>query len=480
MKMKEAKEEYISKKEGHTYWQWTLALLVTMTVFTYGLDLGWISPMARILQSEQSPAGEPLSDVTLSWIASVLCLAAVFSVYLFSYLADRFGSKASVMAIIVPQAISWILRLCFASGTWLIISRSFTGIAAAGCFNALVLYIKEISQDSIRGTLVSMIILMQNIGVFVMYIMGAYLDYYTIVYIVACIPVVTGILLFKAPQSPAFLVKQGKTEEAIATLAFLRGLDKDHKIVISEVAMMKNENDNYKSEPNMSLISIMKNPIWRRGIIITIFIFAAQSFNGAFALMTYASPILTSTGVKLSVSAETLTLSIPPVLIFGSTVNMICAERIGRRTINMLMLSISACSMLGIAASMLIKHFDGTVPSWLPIMSMIVSVWAYAGGVSALPFIVMAEMFSFQIRAKVMGLIVTLAWFMAFLPIVGYMPLSNAIGLHTTFFIFAGINMFGVFFTAIFLPETRGKNVEQIEKALAIRIGLEKVDKNPT
>ncbi|XP_072948104.1 facilitated trehalose transporter Tret1-like [Epargyreus clarus] len=477
--MQEMKEEQ-EKREGHTYWQWILALLVNMTLFTYGLDVGWTSPMVKVLQSEQSPAGEPLSDITVSWIASIVCLAAVFAVFIYSYIAERFGSKVSVIAIATPQAISWLIRLCFVSGPWLITSRFISGIAAGGCFNAVVMYVKEISQDSVRGVLGSMLVLVQNIGVLLMYIMGAYLDYNMVTWIVACIPVINGILLFQAPQSPAFLVKQGKIDEAIATVAFLRGLNRDHKTVMSEVEFMKNEDDYYKSQPNLSLITIVKNLIWRRGLIVSTVIIMVQGMNGAFAVTTYASSILTSTGVKFNVSAETLTLSIPIILIFGSIVFTICADRIGRRTHSIIMLSIAACSNLGIGVSMLMKLYGGTVPNWLPILCMMTSVWSYSGGVAALPYIIMAEMFSFQTRAKVLGMTITLAWLASFIQLIGYIPLSNAAGLHTTFFIFAGVNTFGIIFTLLFLPETRGKSVEQIEEDLAIRIGLDKVDKNMT
>lgn len=83
------------------------------------------------------------------------------------------------------------------------------------------MYVKEISQDSIRGMMVSLFALMQNIGIFAMYAMGAYLDYYTVLWIVAWIPFVTIIAFIKAPESPAFLVKVGKLEVGSMFFLFL-------------------------------------------------------------------------------------------------------------------------------------------------------------------------------------------------------------------------------------------------------------------
>lgn len=77
------------------------------------------------------------------------------------------------------------------------------------------MYIKEISQDNMRGLLGSLLILMQNVGILAMYAMGSYLDYHTVLWIVLGIPIVTGVLMLKAPESPAYLVKIGKTDVSI-------------------------------------------------------------------------------------------------------------------------------------------------------------------------------------------------------------------------------------------------------------------------
>lgn len=74
------------------------------------------------------------------------------------------------------------------------------------------MYVKEISQDNIRGLLGSLMILMQNIGILTMYAMGSYLQYHTVLWIVLGIPALTMVLMLKAPESPAYLVKVGKTD----------------------------------------------------------------------------------------------------------------------------------------------------------------------------------------------------------------------------------------------------------------------------
>ena len=92
----------------------------------------------------------------------------------------------------------------------MIIARLFSGLAAGGCFNVAPIYVKEISQDDIRGILGTFTQLLQTTGILVMYILGAYLDYYTVIMIVMGVPILVALLLLKAPESPAYLVKRGK------------------------------------------------------------------------------------------------------------------------------------------------------------------------------------------------------------------------------------------------------------------------------
>lgn len=81
----------------------------------------------------------------------------------------------------------------------------------------------------------------------------------------------------------------------------------------------------------------------------------------------------------------------------------------------------------------------------------------------------------FQVRAKVMGGVICYAWFAVFLSIAAYTPISTTWGVHTSFFIFGAINLAGSIFVFIFLPETKGKNDEEIRHILSksSKVGLD-------
>ncbi|CAK1591423.1 unnamed protein product [Parnassius mnemosyne] len=459
-------KHHVQARPGHTRVQWTLAILANSTLIFYGMESGWMSPMTKVLQSEESPVGAPISDNTISLIASILCFTATITTSIYSYIADNFGRKPAVIAVAVPQALAWICKLSTSTTAGLMAARALNGFAAGGCFTIVPMYVKEISQDDIRGLLGSLLIMGQNLGIFIMYAMGAYLDYYLVLWIVFSLPLVTAILMLKAPESPAYLVKKGQFELAAKTIAFLRGLEIDDKIVQKEVDIMRDQEFFFQSLPKISFLSILRNRNWRHSVILNVSIIAFQASNGVFAIISYGASTLAASEVKHSISPELQTLSFPVVMIIGSFVSMGCVERFGRKPLLAGTLLMSACSMGTLASAMLLQSYGFTPPIWLPVLAMIASVFAFAAGVAPLPFIIMAEMFNFQIRAKMMGLAVTFAWFMTFVQLFLYAPISSSLGPHSTFFCFAGVNLLGFFVTLIFLPETKGKSDEEIEAEL--------------
>ena len=79
------------------------------TMLVYGMESGWISPITALLQSGDSPVGYPMNDDELSWTASVLSITATFGTVIYSYIADRYGRKISVIIIAFLEGVSGII-----------------------------------------------------------------------------------------------------------------------------------------------------------------------------------------------------------------------------------------------------------------------------------------------------------------------------------------------------------------------------------
>ncbi|XP_075974949.1 facilitated trehalose transporter Tret1-like isoform X2 [Anticarsia gemmatalis] len=454
----------VGERKGTTYKQWLAALTANTTLLTYGFQSGWVAPMTSILQSEESPAGTPLNDTEMSWVASSISLFACLGVPLFAYTVDKIGRKKTILIMAVFQTLCWIINILSSSTASLIIGRFFGGLSSGGCYNVVPMYVREISQDDIRGILGSFLILLQNIGFLVMFAMGFYMDYYVVLYIVVWIPVITIVMMLFAPESPAFLVKKGLNDEAASTLSVLRGLDVDDKVIQKELDYMKNEEETYKSLPTVSFLNIWQNKTWRHGCYLNIALVTLRANSGNFAILTFTPAILAASGV--TVNRELQTLSFPAVMILASFISMSCVEKFGRKPLLASTFIVGGIALGTLATTMLIQQQGGAPPVWIPALAIIIYLCSYAGGISPMPYIIMAEMFNFQIRAKVIGAFVTHAWFLSFLQIVTFTAITNLIGAHNVFYCYAVTNILGAFVTLIFLPETKGKTVEEIEMDL--------------
>ncbi|VVD00058.1 unnamed protein product [Leptidea sinapis] len=381
--------------QGHTNYQWIYASVA-----------GWLSPITKSLQSEHSSLGYPLSNSTISLCASVTAISSAITVPLYSYLVDKYGRKWIIFAITIPQALSILIRIMFPNVVVLLIARSAAGVSASGIFTICTIYTREISQSNMIGRLGSLQVVLQFTGYLIIYLIGAFFEYFTVLWIFLAFPITMAVLMISAPEAPAYLVKRGKIDDAYKTVAFLRGVKTDDKVVVNEIDEMQKQEEEFRSLSKIGMRTI------------------------TFAILTYASAILSSTGNVFDISPQLQTISFPIVMIIASLSLTGVAERFGRR-----------------------QH-GHVVPSWLPITSMMVAVAMYAGSVRPLPSIISTE------------IIVTYGWVIVATQLFAYGPLTDTCGLHVTFICYGVINSLGVILCYI-MPETKGRTDQEIRQALA-------------
>ncbi|GBP76666.1 Facilitated trehalose transporter Tret1 [Eumeta japonica] len=441
-----------------------LTLLANLSLFSYGLQAGWISPMSKVLQSEEGPSDTPISDSTMLWIASTMTITAVVATPIYSYLLDAFGRKMCIITIGIFQLSCWAIKLFYASTAGLIIARAACGVASGACFTVVPVYLKEISQEDNRGAIGSLVMLTQSFGFVTMYAMGPYLEYYTVLWVVIALPAVMVLLMLMAPESPAYLIKIGKIEEAKAALALLRGKDKNEKYICNETLLMITQEEHFKSLPTLSYRTILSEKAYRNGLVLLAIVMTVHACSGNFAVFTYAATIVKTSGV--TVDPDLQTVAFPLVMAIGGILPTIFMDKMRRKTLFAICLVVTGASHSVVASVILLHNHDVHVPGGLAVGAITVSAFANGAGILPVPYVIMSELFNFQVRARLIGICVTYAWFLCFVQLSIFGPISGTFGMHTMFFGFAAINIVGVTLVWILLPETKGKSVEEIESEL--------------
>jgi len=112
---------------------------------------------------------------------------------------------------------------------------------------------------------------------------------------------------------------------------------------------------------------------------------------------------------------------------------------------------------------------DVTDFGWVPLVSFVVYVIGFSLGFGPIPWLMMGEILPGRIRSTAASMVTAFNWSCTFLVTKTFNDILESIGAHGTFWMFGGICVFAMVFTYIWVPETKGKTLEEIEKKLSGR-----------
>ena len=155
------------------------------------------------------------------------------------------------------------------------------------------------------------------------------------------------------------------------------------------------------------------------------------------------------------------------VQVLATVISVFLADRLGRRVLLYIsgLVMCASCTSYGLYDYLITKpdpvRLDLTP---LALASIVVYRIGFAVGWGPVPWLIMSEIFPVRVRGMSSGIATFSTWLFAFLVTNQFLNLESAISVHGTFWLFAGIALSGVLFVAIFLPETRKRSLEQIER----------------
>lgn len=429
---------------------------------TAGLMLTWTSPVLPKLKNGTLPFDEPINSEQESWIGGSLALAAIFGPYIWGYLSDKIGRKKTLLIMAVPFIVAFII-LAFASIVELYyFARFISGISISGVYIILPALVSEISEDSIRGALGSIMNTFVTLGTVVSYSIGPYTSLVAFNLIACIFPLLFCILFFFiAEESPFYLIQVQKYNEAEKSLMVYRARSSHY--VQTELNTIKTA-VNTNEKPSFKEICRAQGNI--KAFIICVSLMFFQQFSGINIILFYTEYIFCSTGSSIPSDVSAIIIGI--VAFTASFVAPFLVDRWGRKVL-LLISAIGMCvanSILG--AYFYLRENDQNVEDifWLPIFSLVLYIFIYNVGFGGLPWTVLAEVFPENVKAIASSYVSSFSWLLAFLLSKFYNSLNESIGNSGAFWLFAGSNVLAVIFVASWLPETKGKSFIEIQKIL--------------
>ncbi|XP_026750534.1 facilitated trehalose transporter Tret1-like [Galleria mellonella] len=454
--------------EGSKVNQLICVVLINIPVFAYGTTIGWMSPMSLLLQSKDSPRQPPLTDIEISWIGSVPYLVCMMTDFLIGYIGDKIGRKVTMIFVSAMAAGCWIVKLSSTEFWAFVLARCMVGFPMAGAYVTCPLYTKEISEDSIRGSLGSLVILFHTTGNLFIYIIGDVFSYTTVLWICLALPTIHIVLFMMMPESPSYLVKRGKIQEAERVLAWLRCREEGDIIIKQELERIRQELKKDEESSKFVLKAILTDKILCRTFRIVMVICLGREICGAVPVLNFAGNIfaMASEGTGLVLTPNQQAMVLGAVQVAGSSFASSIVERSGRKPLLFITSLVSGLSMCTLASWFVARNFGLLAPAWLPVVTLCVCIFCDASGLQPISVILNGEMFSFKYRGTVMAATMASASIVAFLQMLFFKPLANSMGVHVAFYFFGIICLIAAVYVILVLPETRMRSVQEIQNKL--------------
>ncbi|CAH1159365.1 unnamed protein product [Phaedon cochleariae] len=387
----------------------------------------------------------------------------IFSCPIFSKISDRFGRKITLLLLPIPQILALVMTIV-SNDLWILyLSRVFVGIGDGCLYSTLPVYIGEISVPSIRGVCGNLVSVFILLGVFLINVIGTYLDVMMTAYICMIVPVVYFILMLFMPESPYYHLTKNDEISAKTSLRRLRGIQNVDEIF----SKLKLDLDNNLSQAGTwtELVTIKSN---RRALIAGVFLRISHQLGGAATFNVYTKLIFEKSGAELGSEIPSMISS--GLGVFFILISGYFIEKLGRKT--SYLFSLSSCGLVLILMAIYfyldqcVSSLDLSEVKWLPIAGMILFYVFNSFGLFNIPTLMSGEIFSTSIKAKAMSIVTLTFGLFMFLANTIFHILEAQVGLFAAMLFFGVANIVSVVLTVFLIPETKGKTLEEIQQIL--------------
>ena len=438
-----------------------VGLVIMLAGLLFGYDQGVISGALDGIQKQFS-VGTFLLEVITSWVT----LGAMAGALVAGGLADRMGRRWTIVfaaGLFVADAL--VEALAPGSGI-LVVGRLLVGFGVGVASVAAPLYAAELAPSRVRGRMVSLYQLAITIGIFIAYFADYLLingDKWRVMLGISAIP---GVLLVLAilplPDSPRWYVKEGRHDEARAAL---------HKVepfadTDAELAAIEDLN---AKEARGSWGEVFATR-WRRPLVIGIALAVLQQFTGINAIIYYADKIFAAAGFSTPGGQSLATLwAIGAVNVVATFVAVAWVDRFGRRPLLLVGSVGMGVSLIVVGAMFEVldrhpSHGGGTSTTGVvTLIALVTFIASFAFSLGPVVWTIINEIYPSHMRGRAVAVATAANWFSAWLVSQFFLSLVGLITEAGTFWLFAGFCAVTFFFVRRFVPETKGKSLEEVE-----------------
>ncbi|KAH1003131.1 facilitated trehalose transporter Tret1-like isoform X1 [Dendroctonus ponderosae] len=429
----------------------------TIGAISDGMHYGWSAPFMPILEKEDSHIKISHSDVT--WLESIYLIGGLAGLPVTIYCVDRLGRKASILLAAVISLIAWILIALADDVIYLYVARFMVGLSGDVAFVAAPMYIAEIADKRIRGFLAGVIYVMMLVGILVVYAVAPFAPFYACSVIGSLFVIIQLVTFPFMPDSPYYLLQKTKSDKAKRHLMRLRtgeNIDKELEEITAAVLRQRSE----RGRPQDLVLSKSN----RKALIIMTVLNAAQHFSSISVMLMNLHSILKEAESEY-VSFEIAGIMFSSFMLIAATIADFVVDKCGRKGLLISSSLLSGLALLVLAVYFTLKNSGQDVGgiSWIPVAAVMVYAAVFKFGLGIIPIVMTAELFPAKVKAMGMTLADFSYLFFGLISVELYQRLIAVYYLDLPFYIFASSTLLTAIFSWWYIPETKGKTLEEIQ-----------------
>lgn len=458
------KQEKVRK---HDY-RHNLTLITIISTFgglLFGYDTGVINGALPFMgQADQLN----LTPFTEGLVVSSLLLGAAFGAVVGGWISDKIGRRKYILQLAILFFIAAVGCALALNVSMMVIFRFFLGLAVGGASVTVPSFLAEMSPTERRGRMVTQNELMIVTGQLLAFVMNAIIGNmladsgfaWRYMLILAALPAVfLGFGMLRVPESPRWLLSKGRKDEALDVLKQIRSPERAEEEFEYIQETLRKEEAAEKVEVKELLV-----PWVRRVILIGIGIAVIQQITGINSIMYYGTEILIDAGFETG-AALIANIANGAIAVTSVLVGIWLLGKVGRKPMLLVGQVGAVAALFGIGYVSNAFANSDILP--FIVLSLIVTFLAFMqGAIAPVTWLLLSEIFPTRIRGVGMGISVFFLWIVNFFIGLTFPTLLSSFGLSSTFYIFGILNVLAIIFVVMYVPETRGVSLEQLESQL--------------
>ena len=431
------------------------AIFAALGGLLFGYDTGVISGAELFFRNDFT-----LSTFALEVIVSGVLAGAAAGALVGGRLADLFGRRKLLIATAIIFAAGAILCAAAQTPLILVVGRIIVGIGIGLSSSTVPVYISEVAPADARGWQVSLFQLAITVGILLAYLVDfafAKVQGWRWMFGFALFPAaIFGLGMLFLPESPRWLLRRGHREAARATLVRVRGT--------SDVAKELQEIEQSLTQAEeKGRLSDLIAPSIRPALVVGIGLAIFQQITGINTVIYYAPVILQSAGISSASGAILATAGVGLVNVIMTIVAMRLIDRKGRKPLLLTGIAGMVVS-LGLLGVVFRLSSHNSALGWLAVLSMMAYVASFAISLGPIFWLLISEIYPLKIRNSAEGIAATFNWGSNLLITLTFLTLVEQLGPSLTFWIYGLCAVAAGVFSYYFVPETKGRTLEEIEE----------------